>query len=65
MSSKKKMISVRVDKELASGLDTYLLMKKLKGVQISKSKLFEEMISTLLGTDDAKELLLEARNEKE
>lgn len=59
------MISVRVDKELASGLDTYLLMKKLKGVQISKSKLFEEMISTLLGTDDAKELLLEARNEKE
>jgi len=48
MSSKKKMISVRIDTELAKALDIYIFEKKLKGENISKSGVVEGIIKKFL-----------------
>jgi len=48
MSSKKKMISVRIDIELAKALDIYIFEKKLKGENISKSGVVERIIQKFL-----------------
>jgi len=48
MSSKKKMISVRIDTELAKALDIYIFEKKLKGENISKSGVIEGIIQKFL-----------------
>jgi metal-responsive CopG/Arc/MetJ family transcriptional regulator len=48
MSSKKKMISVRIDIELAKALDIYIFEKKLKGKNISKSGVVEGIIQKFL-----------------
>ena len=48
MSSKKKMISVRIDIELAKALDIYIFEKKLKGENISKSGVVEGIIQKFL-----------------
>lgn len=48
MSSKKKMISVRIDIELAKALDIYIFEKKLKGENISKSGVVEGIIKKFL-----------------
>jgi metal-responsive CopG/Arc/MetJ family transcriptional regulator len=47
-SKKKKMISVRIDIELAKALDIYIFEKKLKGENISKSGVVETIIKRFL-----------------
>ena len=47
-SSQKKMISVRVDIDLAKELDIYIFGKKLKGENVSKSGLVEEILREFL-----------------
>ena len=47
-SSQKKMISVRVDTNLARELDIYIFEKKLNGENLSKSGLIEEVLRKFL-----------------
>ena len=47
-SKKKKMISVRIDLELAKALDIYIFERKLKGENISKSGVVETIIKRFL-----------------
>jgi len=47
-SSQKKMISVRVDIDLARELDIYIFEKKLKGESLSKSGLIEDILRNFL-----------------
>jgi metal-responsive CopG/Arc/MetJ family transcriptional regulator len=46
--SSKKMISVRIDTELAKALDVYIFERKLKGENISKSGVMESIIKKFL-----------------
>ena len=46
--SSKKMISVRIDIELAKALDVYIFERKLKGENISKSGVMESIIKKFL-----------------